>query len=130
MKRVIETRDAPAAIASYSQAIVYYTHTGKLLFTAGQIGLDPSTGKLVSGGIEAQTVRVMENINAILEAAFTSFERVLKTTIYLVDLEDYATVNEIYARYFGPKLPARATVQVAALPMGALIEIECIAAVS
>jgi 2-iminobutanoate/2-iminopropanoate deaminase len=126
MKRVLETKKAPAAIGPYSQGIA---NDGKLVFTAGQIGLDPETGKLVPGGIEAETVRSLENIKAVLEVGLTSFDRIIRTTIYLTDIKDFPVVNEIYARYFErDKYPARCTVQVAALPMGARIEIECIAA--
>ena len=124
MRKFVETKEAPRALASYSQGIVY---EGKLLFTAGQIGIDPETGELVPGGIGPQMERSMENLKAVLEAGFTSFEKVLKATVYLVSITDYATVNEIYARYMGEELPARATVQVAALPLGALVEVECIA---
>jgi len=124
MRKFVETKDAPKALASYSQATIY---EGKLLFAAGQIGLDPETGVLVKGGIGPQMERCMENLKAVLEAGFTSFEKVLKATVYLVNIKDYATINEIYARYMGEELPARATVQVAGLPMGALVEVECIA---
>ncbi len=124
MRKFVETPKAPKALASYSQGIVY---EGKLLFTAGQIGIDPETMELVPGGISRQMEQVMNNIEAVLEAGFSSFEKVLKTTVYLVNITDYATINEIYARYFGEDLPARATVQVAALPKGALVEVECIA---
>lgn len=125
MKRVVETRKAPAAIGPYSQGTTY---EGKLLFTAGQIGIDPATGELVPGGVAAQTERAMENLKAVLEAGLTTFDKVLKTTIYLTDLSHFAEVNEVYARYFEKgRYPARTTVQVAALPKGALVEIECIA---
>lgn len=126
MKRVIATKDAPAAIGSYSQGTAY---EGKLVFCAGQIGIDPRTGELAPGGIEAQTERAMKNLEAVLEAGLTSFINVVKVTIYLTDMADFPVVNQIYGRYFGEDLPpARSTVQVAALPKGALIEIECIAA--
>jgi len=126
LKKIIETIEAPSAIASYSQAVLY--EGSKLLFCSGQIGMDPITGELVSGGITAQTERTMNNMKAVLEAAGTSIERIIKATIYFVDMSDYAAINEIYGRYFSHKLPARAAVQVSALPKGALIEIECIAA--
>ena len=126
MKRVIATKDAPAAIGPYSQATVF---EGKLVFCAGQLGIDPQTNELVPGGVGAQTERAMQNLKAVLEASLTSFANVVKVTIYLTDIGDFPAVNQIYARYFGEDLPpARSTVQVAALPKGALIEIDCIAA--
>jgi 2-iminobutanoate/2-iminopropanoate deaminase len=123
-RQVIATEDSPKAIGPYSQAI----HYGDLVFPAGQIALDPATGQLVEGGIEAQTRRVMENLKGILEAAGSSLERVLKTTVFMVDLNDFGKMNAIYGEYFTQAPPARSTVQVAALPRGALVEIECIAA--
>ncbi len=125
MKKVVETSKAPAAIGPYSQAVVY---DGRLIFTAGQIGIDPVTGELVPGGVEAQTERVMQNLAAILDAGLSSFDRVIKTTIFLTDISNFAVVNRIYAGFFDDKPPARSTVQVAALPKGALVEIECVAA--
>lgn len=125
MKKVVETPKAPAAIGPYSQGVIY---DGKLLYAAGQIGIDPATGELVPGGIEAEAARVMENLNAVLDAGLSTFDRVLKTTIFLTDIGNFAAVNEIYARYFNDKPPARSTVQVVALPKGALVEIECVAA--
>jgi 2-iminobutanoate/2-iminopropanoate deaminase len=119
----IETSNAPAAIGPYSQAIV----AGQFLFTAGQIALDPVTGQLIDGGIEAQTERVLRNLTAILEAAGTNWTQVVKTTVYLQDLAHFPTVNEIYGRWIGDARPARSTVQVAALPRGALVEIDAIA---
>jgi 2-iminobutanoate/2-iminopropanoate deaminase len=119
----IETANAPRAIGPYSQAI----RSGELLFVSGQIPLDPATAELVGGGIEAQTRRVLDNLGAILESAGGSFADVVKTTIYLVDLGEFAAVNAVYATYFAAPAPARATVQVAALPKGAHIEIEAIA---
>lgn len=132
MRKVIETEGAPKAIAHYSQAIIYspLSLSSKLIFTAGQIGIDPLSGEMVEGGIEPQTERAMLNLHAVLQAGFSSFERVIKVTIYLSDIADYEKVNEVYARYLGDKPPARSVVQVAALPKGALIEIECIAAAS
>lgn len=124
MKNVVETPKAPAAIGPYSQGVIY---EGKLLFTAGQIGIDPATGELVPGGIEDQTVRVMDNLGAVLEKGLSNFDKVIKTTIFLTDIKNFAVVNEIYARYFHDKPPARSTVQVASLPKGALVEIECVA---
>ncbi len=130
MRKVVKTTEAPAAVTSYSQGIIYSSHLGKLLFTAGQIGLDPSTGELVQGCITAQMERVMQNLKAVLAAGDTSLNRVIKVTIYMVDMDDYAAVNEVYSRYFSDKPPARSAVQVVALPKGALVEVECIAAVS
>lgn len=122
-KRVITTQDAPQAIGPYSQAI----RSGNLLFTAGQIPLDPATGKLVEGGIEEQAERVMRNLEALLTAAGSSFDRVIKTTCFLADLGDFQRFNQVYARYFGDEPPARSTFQVAALPAGARVEVECVA---
>jgi len=116
-------KDAPAAIGPYSQAI----RAGDLLFVSGQIPLDPATGQIVSGDVAAQTERVILNLRAILEAAGSSFAGVVKTTVYLTDLAQFADVNEVYARFFEPPFPARATVQVAALPRGAQVEIDAIA---
>lgn len=124
----IETASAPTAIGPYSQAIAF----GDLVFCSGQIPLDPVTGEMVGDGdVRLETHQVMKNLQAVLDAAGAGLERILKTTIYLVDLDDFAAVNEVYAEYFpGHAPPARATVQVAGLPRGARIEIECIAAVN
>jgi 2-iminobutanoate/2-iminopropanoate deaminase len=120
----IATPDAPAAIGPYSQAI----RSGDLLFLSGQIPLDPKTGEMIEGDVRAQAERVMENLAAVLAAGGASFGRVLKTTIFLTDLGDFKTVNEVYAKRFeGVAPPARSTVQVAALPRGAKVEIELIA---
>ena len=125
MKRqVISTQDAPKAIGPYSQAI----SAGDFLFLSGQIPLDPATGEMVEGGIKAQTERVMDNLGAVLKEAGLGFGNVVKCTIYLADLADFAAVNEAYGRYFLANPPARATIQVAALPKGAHIEIDAIAA--
>jgi 2-iminobutanoate/2-iminopropanoate deaminase len=124
MKAVIAA-DAPAPVGPYSQAVAQ----GKLLFVSGQIPLDPKTGSLVDGGIEAQTECAIANLHAILEAAGTSLARVVRTTVYVTDLALFGRVNEVYARFFrGDPAPARATVQVAALPLGAEVEIDAIAA--
>lgn len=123
MKEVIHTESAPAAVGPYSQAI----RAGNLVFTAGQIPLDPATGQLVEGGIEEQTKRVMENLKAVLEAAGTSLDNVVKTTVFLADMADYAAVNEVYGRYVGDTPPARSAFQVAGLPLGAKLEIEMVA---
>lgn len=125
MKKVIQTAGAPAAIGPYSQAIV---HNG-IAYLSGQIPLDPATGQLVAGGIEEQAVRVLENLGAVLAACGSSYARVLKTTIFVQDLGDFATVNEIYGRYFPVDPPARATVEAARLPRDVRVEIEAIAAV-
>lgn len=120
---VIATNDAPAAIGPYSQAI----NSDDLVFTAGQIPLDPATMKVVEGGIEAQAERVMQNLEAVLAAAGSSFARVVKTTCFLADLADFPTFNGIYGKRFPTNPPARSTVQVAKLPMGVLVEVECVA---
>jgi 2-iminobutanoate/2-iminopropanoate deaminase len=122
-KAVVRTDAAPAAIGPYSQAVL----AGDLLFLSGQIPLDPSTGELVGGGIEEQARRVMDNLGAVLQAAGGSFEQVVKTTIYLADLADFASVNAVYAGYFPAAPPARATIQVAGLPKGARVEIDAVA---
>jgi 2-iminobutanoate/2-iminopropanoate deaminase len=125
MKDAIATHDAPAAIGPYSQAV----RAGDLLFLSGQIPLDPATGQIVTGDVVAQTDRVMHNLRAILEAAGCALADVVRTTIYLVDLAQFAAVNEAYGRFFEPPYPARATVQVAALPRGAQVEIDAVALV-
>lgn len=122
-RRTIATPDAPAAIGPYSQAIA----VGDWLFLSGQIPLEPNTGSVLVGDIKAATIRVMENLRAVLAAADLTFDHVVKTTIYLVDLSDFAAVNAVYAQYFQNNPPARATVQVAALPRGVPLEIEAIA---
>lgn len=120
---VIATGDAPAAIGPYSQAI----RAGGLVFTAGQIPLDPATMKLVAGNITTQTEQVMKNLDAVLAAAGTSFANVVKTTCYLANLDDFADFNAVYARYFPADPPARSTVQAARLPAGALVEVDSVA---
>lgn len=124
-KETIKTSTAPQAIGPYSQAV----RVSKFLFLSGQIPLDPATGEMVSGTIQEETTRVMENIKAVLAAAGVGMEAVVKTTIFLTDLGDFATVNETYGKYFISDPPARSTVQVAALPKGARVEIECVAVV-
>ena len=121
--QVVSTDQAPKAIGPYSQAIV----SGDLIFTSGQIPLDPATQTLVTGDVRAQTERVMENLAAVLQAAGAGFEQVVKATIFLADLGDFATVNEVYGKRFPRNPPARSTVQVAALPRGARVEIDLIA---
>ena len=123
MPRVIATDDAPKAIGPYSQAIEVHG----VVYLSGQIPLDPKTGQLVEGDIGAQTERVMENLGAILTAAGLGFEDVVRATIFLADLADFAKVNEVYGKRFPRNPPARATVQVAALPKGARVEIDAIA---
>jgi len=126
-KLPISTPNAPAAIGPYSQAV----RIGDFLYTSGQVALDPATGQVVSGGIEAQTARVFENLKAVLEAAGASLSQVVKTTVFLKDMNDFAAMNAIYAQYLaaeGTVAPARSTVEVARLPKDSLVEIEVIAA--
>ncbi len=123
--QAVRTENAPSAIGPYSQAI----RVGDLLFTSGQIPLDPSTGELVNGDVVVQTRRVMENLRAVLEAGGSALEQVLKTTVYLVDLADFGRFNQTYADFFSGPAPARSTVQVAALPRGARVEVEAIACI-
>jgi 2-iminobutanoate/2-iminopropanoate deaminase len=122
----ISTEKAPSAIGPYSQAVL----ANGFLYTAGQIALDPASGKIVDGGIVEQTERVMENLQEVLKASGVSWADVVKTTVYLHDLAHFPTVNDIYGRWLGGSRPARSTVQVSALPRGALVEIDAIAAVS
>ncbi len=121
--KTIHTEKAPAAIGPYSQAIA----SDGFLFTAGQIALDPATGEMSAGDVSAQTRRVLDNLEAVLQAAGASWGDVVKTTIYLADLKDFPTVNELYGQRLGAARPARSTVQVAALPKGGLVEIDAIA---
>lgn len=122
-REIISTDEAPAAIGPYSQAI----RVGQFVFTAGQIAIDPSTGQMAGGDIEEQTRQVLKNISAVLQAAGTSLDQVVKTTVFLVDLGDFAVMNRVYAEYFPLEPPGRTTVQVVALPRGAKVEIEAIA---
>jgi 2-iminobutanoate/2-iminopropanoate deaminase len=124
MRQIIATDRAPKAIGPYSQALVWQA----VVLLSGQIPLDPATGQLVEGDIAVQTERVMENLKAVLEAAGSSLDRVLKTTVYLKDIADFPRMNEVYARYFPEQPPARATVEVARLPRDARVEIEAVAA--
>ena len=124
MKKIISTNEAPGAIGPYSQAV----RIGSFLFCSGQIPLDPKSGEIVAGDITAQTGRVMDNIAGLLRAEGLSFDDIVKTTIFLTNLGDFQTVNQIYGSYFKNDPPARSTVQVAALPRGANVEIEVIAA--
>ncbi len=123
MREAVSTNLAPAALGPYSQAI----KTDTLLFCSGQLGLDPESGNLVEGGVEAQAIRALANLRAVLEAGGSSMARVVKTVIFLADMADFATVNTVYAQEFDNAPPARSTVQVAALPKGGLVEIEMIA---
>lgn len=124
-KSAVRTGNAPAPFqgAPYSQGIVF----GDLVFVAGQLGVDPATGEVVEGGIGPQTERVMENLRAILEEAGSGLDKVLKTSIFLVDLADFVAMNEVYASFLTEPYPARATVQIGALPSGARVEIEALA---
>lgn len=124
-KQIISTVNAPAAIGPYSQAV----KIGNLLFTSGQIPLDPQTGELVNDSIENASERVMQNLKAILEEAGTSFEKVVKTTVLLSDINDFGKVNEVYGKYFNSEQPARSCFQVGKLPKDALLEVEVIAVV-
>jgi 2-iminobutanoate/2-iminopropanoate deaminase len=123
--QIVHTDTAPAAIGPYSQGVI----AGNLLFTAGQIAIDPATGQIVPGDVTAQTERVLRNLTAVLESAGASWADVVKTTVYLQDMADFPRVNEIYGRMVGDARPARSTVQVAGLPRGVLVEIDAIATV-
>jgi 2-iminobutanoate/2-iminopropanoate deaminase len=123
--RYLHTADAPQAIGPYSQAAV----VGGFLFTAGQIALDPTTGQVIAGDVTAQAEQVMKNLTAVITEAGCGWAEVAKTTIFLVDMADFAKVNEVYARHIGGSRPARSTVAVAALPRGVRVEIECVAKV-
>jgi 2-iminobutanoate/2-iminopropanoate deaminase len=122
-KKIISTKNAPAAIGPYSQAVV----AGNLIFTSGQLPIDPANGQLINDDVKKAAERSMENIKAILEAADSSLDKVIKTVIYLKDMNDFAAVNEVYSRYFKSNEPARSCVQVAKLPKDGLLEIEAIA---
>ncbi len=119
----VKTEHAPGAIGPYSQAI----KAGGMIFAAGQIPLDPTSGEMISGGVQQQTERVIQNLSAVLSAAGSSLDAVVKTTVFLKSMDDFKNMNEVYARYFKAPAPARSTVAVADLPRGALVEIECIA---
>ena len=125
-KRIIQTNQAPAAIGPYSQAICI----GDFLYTSGQIALDPESGQFLSGEIEEETEQTIKNISAILQAEGLNLENVIKTTVYLSDLKNFERMNQVYEKYFSENKPARACVQVAALPKGAKVEIDAIAACS
>lgn len=123
MKTIVNTTNAPAPIGPYSQAVA----TGKMLFVSGQIPMDPATGEIIAGDVKAETKKVMENIEAILTEAGSGFEHVIKTSIFLTDMQSFAQVNEVYGSYFTANFPARETVQVSALPKGVNVEISVIA---
>ncbi|NNG00825.1 MAG: RidA family protein [Desulfobacteraceae bacterium] len=123
MRKVIYTEKAPQAAGPYSQAI----GTESFVFTAGQVGMDPVSGQLVDGGIQAQTRQVMKNLSAVLEEAGTKFSRVVKATVFLADINNFSAMNEVYATYFPTDPPARSAFQVAALPLNAMVEIEMVA---
>jgi 2-iminobutanoate/2-iminopropanoate deaminase len=126
MKSIVSSAAAPAAIGPYSQAVS--VRTSELVFLSGQVGIDPATGALVDGGVEAETRQVLANLRAVLAAAGLAPEHVVRTTVYLVDLGDFERMNALYAGVFGGAPPARATVQVSALPRGARVEIDAVAA--
>ena len=126
MKNVIQTDKAPKAIGPYSQAI----KTDTMVYTAGQVGIDPSTGELIADSVEEQTRQVLKNLQNVLAASGTNFDKVVKTTVFLKDMNDFAKMNAIYAESFPENPPARSTVAVAALPKGALVEIEIVALLS
>lgn len=123
MKKAISSERAPQPVGPYSQAVI----GGDFVWTSGQIGIDPTTGELVTGGIEAETEQVMKNLIAVLEACGTDLNRVVKTLIFITDMNQFAKVNEVYARHFQKPYPARSTVQVSSLPKGASVEIEVVA---
>lgn len=123
MKQIVQTTKAPAAIGPYSQAVVF----NGLVFLSGQIPLDPATGQLIEGDIAAQTERVLQNLQAVLEAAGSSLGNVIKTTVFLKNMSDFPLMNEVYARYFNSEPPARSTVEAARLPRDVQVEIDCVA---
>jgi len=123
VKEIIATERAPRAIGPYSQAV----RTGNLIFASGQIPIDPATGEFVSGGVAEQTEQVLRNLTAVFEAAEVGLDQVVKTTVFLADMEDFTAMNEVYGRFFGENPPARATVQAARLPRDARVEIDAIA---
>jgi 2-iminobutanoate/2-iminopropanoate deaminase len=126
LKNVIATDGAPAAIGPYSQAI----KVGNIIFTSGQIPIDPANGQVVEGGVAEQTARVMANLQAVLSAAGASLDDVVKTTLYIKDMNDFGVINEVYSRYFAKEPPARSCVEVARLPKNVLVEIEAVAVVA
>lgn len=125
-KKIIHTKNAPAAVGPYSQAV----GIGNLVYTAGQIPLDPQTGKMIDGDISAQTERALLNLQAVLQAAGSSLDAVIKTTVFLQDMDEFGAMNAVYGRFFNQNPPARSAVEVAALPLGARVEVEAVATVS
>ena len=123
MRQIVQTTQAPDAIGPYSQAVI----ANGFVFTSGQIPIDPATGQFVSGGIAEQTQQVLRNLSAVLEAAGSSLHQVVKTTVYLADMQDFVAMNEVYATFFGTEPPSRSTVQAARLPKDALVEIDVVA---
>ncbi|HEV8185542.1 MAG TPA: RidA family protein [Chthoniobacterales bacterium] len=123
MKKIVSTTEAPAAVGPYSQAV----RVGQIVFTAGQIPLHPQSGQIVSEDIAEQTRQVLNNLTAVLKAENLTFDHIVKTTVFMTDLGQFQTMNEVYGSYFGDQPPARSTVQVSALPKGARVEIDCIA---
>ncbi len=124
-KKIVATENAPKAIGPYSQAVIY----NGVVYCSGQIPLDPTTGQIIEGDVSAQTERVLENMKAVLEAAGSSLEKVLKTTVFIKDMSEFGKINDVYSRYFSGSLPARATVEVARLPRDVRVEIDAIAAI-
>jgi 2-iminobutanoate/2-iminopropanoate deaminase len=128
VKSPLHVEDAPKAIGPYSQAQVVRLHGGqKLVYTSGQVGIDPKSGDLVAGGVKEQAQRVLENLGAVLAGAGLTLADVVKTTVYLADMQDFAAMNEVYGAAFGAAPPARTTIAAAGLPKGARVEIECVA---
>jgi 2-iminobutanoate/2-iminopropanoate deaminase len=128
VKTPLTVAGAPKAIGPYSQAQIVRLHGGnRMVFTSGQIGLDPATGELVPGGVQEQAERVMRNLTAVLEGAGLTLEDVVKTTVYLADMQDFTAMNEVYGRWLGDSLPARTTIAAAGLPRGAKVEIDAVA---
>lgn len=123
MRQIVQTKQAPDAIGPYSQAVI----ANGFVFTSGQIPIDPATGQFVAGGIAEQTQQVLKNLSAVLEAAGTGMQQVVKTTVYLADMQDFTAMNEVYATFFGAEPPARSTVQAARLPRDARVEIDVVA---
>ncbi|MBC7187324.1 MAG: RidA family protein [Calditrichaeota bacterium] len=124
MKEIVRASDAPKAIGPYSHAVI---SSGELVYTAGQLGIDPATGELVGAGIEEQTRQALTNLAAVLRAAGSGLDKVVKTTVFLADMNDFAAMNEVYGKFFTTDPPARSAVQVARLPKGARVEIEAVA---
>ncbi len=126
-KDTVYTKNAPEPIGPYSQGIYVSWDTHQMLYTSGQVAIDPKTGNFINGGIKEQTRQVLENIKALLTESKTDFKKVIKTTVFIKNMDDFAAMNEVYAEYFGESKPARSTVEVSRLPKDALVEIEVIA---